>query len=81
VRTRLINSYRPTDSIEFVSGDLVLLAVAELFVPILHDTNGERLGADAFGNDEAAAVDRNVIHSMPRYGTAHVLGGAEKEGL
>ena len=55
VVTRLINSYRRASSIEFVSGGLVLLANAEVFVRVLDDVN-RRLRGDFL------ALARQNIH-------------------
>ena len=61
---RFTNSKPRTSAIRFVSGDLVLLAITEFFVPILNGKDGGRLGALHAVNDHKSGVStpsRNVL--------------------
>ena len=54
--------YPRTSAMPFVSADLVLLAVAELFVPVLYNTNLFDRSANRLGRPGTSAVslkDRN----------------------
>ena len=59
VRRRYTNTFPPQGAMLFVSGDLILLAVAELFVPVLDDADGGWLVGRALNclpEDKAPAV-------------------------
>ena len=62
VITRLINSYLGTGAMWFVPQGLVLLAVAELFVPVLHDV---------FCSGRQSKTNPLVIHRCPLAATPY----------
>ena len=72
VVTGLINSYRATGAIQFVSVEVVLLAVAELFVPILDDAVGRHKRLLQEAKEKRCVVTRVLCILMAREGSAEI---------